>query len=234
MKSNIKLIITAIIAIAIGLGAGYLIFGNKPSTPTPSDVHQHSGEAKLTSSEEQIWTCSMHPQIQQNEPGDCPLCGMDLIPLEENSSSDPLVLEMTNAAVKLANIQTTIVGEEVGQSGKTIRLSGKVQTDERLASSQVAHVPGRIEKLYVTFTGEQVSKGQKLADIYSPDLITAQRELLEALKLQSLNPNLVEAARNKLRFWKISNNVITDIETCLLYTSPSPRDATLSRMPSSA
>ena len=150
----------------------------------------------------------MHPQIKQNEPGDCPLCGMDLIPLEENTSNDPLVLEMTNEAVKLANIQTSIVGETAGQSGKTIRLSGKVQPDERLASSQVAHVPGRIEKLFVSFTGEQVNKGQKIATLYSPELITAQRELLEALKLQTLNPELVEAARNKLRYWKIENATI--------------------------
>ena len=211
---NIKFIIVALVALAIGLGAGYFIFGNKNQVGSHVD-HQSNNTitTSVASEKEQIWTCSMHPQIQQNEPGDCPLCGMDLIPLEANSSSDPLILEMTNEAVKLANIQTTVVGEEDGATGKTIRLSGKIQADERLASSQVAHVPGRIEKLYVTFTGEQVSKGQKLADIYSPDLITAQRELLEALKLQSLNPNLLEAARNKLRFWKISNNVITDIES---------------------
>lgn len=212
MKSNFKIIITTIIAVVIGLGAGYLIFGNNTDDASSTmDVHQHN-EDKASSSGEEIWTCSMHPQIQQNEPGDCPLCGMDLIPLEENTSNDPLVLEMTNEAVKLANIQTTIVGETAGQSGKTIRLSGKVQPDERLASSQVAHVPGRIEKLFVSFTGEQVNKGQKIATLYSPELITAQRELLEALKLQSLNPSLVEAARNKLRYWKIGNATIESIE----------------------
>jgi Cu(I)/Ag(I) efflux system membrane fusion protein len=172
---------------------------------------EYNMEASSPGSEE-IWTCSMHPQVQQNEPGDCPLCGMDLIPLEANTSNDPLVLEMTSEAVKLANIQTTIIGEAAGQSGQTIRLSGKVQPDERLASSQVAHVPGRIEKLFVSFTGEQVSKGQKIATLYSPELITAQRELLEALKLQALNPGLLEAARNKLRYWKIGNATIESIE----------------------
>jgi len=212
MKSNFKIIITAIIAVVIGLGAGYLIFGNNTDSASSSmETHQHNEEASSSDGEE-IWTCSMHPQIQQNEPGDCPLCGMDLIPLEENTSNDPLVLEMTNEAVKLANIQTTIIGETAGQSGKNIRLSGKVQPDERLASSQVAHVPGRIEKLFVSFTGEQVNKGQKIATLYSPELITAQRELLEALKLQSLNPSLVEAARNKLRYWKIGNATIESIE----------------------
>ena len=68
---------------------------------------------------------------------------------------------MTESAVKLANIQTTVIGASSDNTeGKTIRLSGKVQADERLASSQVAHVPGRIEKLYVTFKGEQVTNGQ--------------------------------------------------------------------------
>lgn len=212
MTSNKKVFITAIISLIIGLGAGYLIFGNNQKMIAPAKIHDQQGTAMSTSTGEEIWTCSMHPQIRQNEPGDCPLCGMDLIPLEENASNDPLVLEMTTEALKLANIQTTIVGKTNEKEGKTIRLSGKIQPDERLASSQVAHVPGRIEKLFVSFTGEQVNKGQKIATLYSPELITAQRELLEALKLKDLNPGLVEAARNKLRYWKIGNSTIESIE----------------------
>lgn len=213
MKSNIKLIVTAVIAILIGLALGYLIFGkNEVKSSTPSDTNAGNEKAVQTSSEEQIFTCAMHPQIRQNEFGICPICEMDLTPLESNTSDDPLVLQMTESAAKLANIQTTTIGKKEGKTGKSIRLSGKVKADERLASSQVAHIPGRIEKLYVSFTGEPVKKGQKLADIYSPDLITAQRELLEALKLKDINPNLVEASRNKLRFWKIGKGVIDAIE----------------------
>ena len=211
MKNNFKIILTAIIAVLIGLGAGYFIFGNGSHPPAAMEAPDHPPEASTTAGEE-IWTCSMHPQIRQNEAGDCALCGMDLIPLEDNSSSDPLVLEMTPDAVKLAHIQTSIIGEGVGASGKIIRLSGKVQADERLASSQVAHVPGRIEKLFVSFTGEQVEAGQEIARLYSPELITAQRELLEALKLQEISPGLLEAARNKLRYWKIGNSTIERIE----------------------
>lgn len=211
MKSNMKIILTAIVAIAIGLAVGYFLFGGKQQA-VPAESHNHEAEALQTANQEQIWTCSMHPQIRQNEPGLCPICGMDLIPVGENSSNDPLVLEMTEAAIKLAHIETTTIGVELAGEGKTIPLSGKVQADERLASSQVAHVPGRIEKLYVTFTGEQVRKGQKLATLYSPELITAQRELLEAQKLGEINPGLIEAARNKLRFWKIGEAAIKDIE----------------------
>lgn len=213
MKSNTKIIIIALVAALIGLAAGYLIFGNKAQTSPATEMHNHGGESKPMAAAEEIWTCSMHPQVRQNEFGICPICEMDLIPLEANTSNDPLVLQMTEAAVALSNIQTTVIGKSAAASGKTIRLSGKVQADERRASTQVAHVPGRIEKLFVTFSGEQVRKGQKLATIYSPDLITAQRELLEALKLADISPGLVEAARNKLRFLKISKSTIDNIET---------------------
>lgn len=211
MKSTVKIILAAIIAIALGLTGGYFLFGGTQHA-VPAESHNHEGEAVQTSSEEQTWTCSMHPQIRQNEPGLCPICEMDLILLEANTSNDPLVLEMTQAAIKLLQVETTTVGVELGGEGKTIQLSGKVQADERLASSQVAHVPGRIEKLFVTFTGEQVNKGQRLATLYSPELITAQRELLEALKLANVNPGLIEAARNKLRFWRIGEEDIKAIE----------------------
>jgi Cu(I)/Ag(I) efflux system membrane fusion protein len=189
------------------LSVAIMSFRTTASTP----VHDQ-GDSMASSSTEAIWTCSMHPQIRQNEPGDCPICGMDLIQLEENSSNDPLVLQMTEEAARLSDIQTTIVGASGSAGSKTLRLSGTVQADERLASSQVAHVPGRIEKLYVTFTGEQVSKGQKLADLYVPELITAQRELLEARKLADVSPGLLTAARNKLRYWKIPEATITRIE----------------------
>lgn len=212
MKSNIKIIIIAIIAMAVGLGAGYFIFGKNQSMNATGHAHDHKAEPAQATTDAEIWTCSMHPQIKQNEPGDCPLCGMDLIPLEANNSNNPLVLEMTDESVKLANIQTSVVGETNTKTGKTIRLSGKIQPDERLASSQVAHVSGRIDKLFVSFTGERVKKGQKIATLYAPALITAQRELLEALKLKDLNPDLVEAARNKLRYWKISETAIQEIE----------------------
>lgn len=191
-----------------GLGAGYLIFGRQ-AAETPS----HETTSAKPADSEEIWTCSMHPQIRQNEPGDCPICGMDLIPLGSGGASDnPLVMEMTREAVKLANIQTTAVGGAGRENAKRINLTGKVQADERLASSQVAHIPGRIEQLFVTFTGEAIVKGQKLATIYSPELVAAQRELIEAAKWQETRPQLLEAARTKLRYWKVPDDAIGQIE----------------------
>ena len=101
MNKYIKTILIISGALSIGLLMGYLLFGNNTSTKM-IDEQLHSDTAMEAAGAEEIWTCSMHPQIRQNEPGECPICGMDLIPLAANSSNDPLVLEMTNEAVKLA------------------------------------------------------------------------------------------------------------------------------------
>ena len=127
-NQNIKIITFVLIALVGGLGLGYVLFGGSDS----HEEHNH-GEATITVDGETIYTCSMHPQIRQNELGDCPICGMDLIPLDESASSnDPTVLEMTEAAVKLSNIQTTILGQ-TGKASKEFTLSGKIQADERTA-----------------------------------------------------------------------------------------------------
>ncbi len=212
---NKKIILIALTAAIIGLGAGYLLFHKGHAIITVPEEHGHEQPSATNhQSAETEYTCSMHPQIRQNEPGICPICEMDLIPVEDNTSGndDPTILEMTQEAVKLANIQTTTIGTTSDQPIKMLTLNGKIQKDERRAASQTAHIPGRIEQLFVSFTGERVQKGQKLATIYSPELITAQRELLEAKKFQDVSTELLEAARNKLRFWKISDATIQRIE----------------------
>lgn len=190
-----------------GLALGWLIFGNSTKGSTASE--KNLSESKT----EEIWTCSMHPQIRQPEPGDCPICGMDLIPLETSSSnSNPLVFEMTDDAVKIANIQTTVVGSG-SVNAKGLKLSGKIKADETNSASIVSHISGRIEKLFISYTGEKVNEGQKIASIYSPKLIIAQKELLEAYKVKDANPKLYEATVNKLKFWKITEEQIESIIT---------------------
>jgi Cu(I)/Ag(I) efflux system membrane fusion protein len=92
-----------------------------------------------------------------------------------------------------------------------VRLNGKVQSDERLVYSQSSHVPGRIENLMVNFTGDFVKKGQVIASVYSPELVTAQKELFEAQKIKETQPQLFNAAREKLKNWKLSANQIDQI-----------------------
>ena len=172
------------------------------------ELHDHQTEVAQGT----IWTCAMHPQIRMEEPGKCPICGMDLIPLAQSgdSSIDPDAIHLTKEAAQLANVLTSVVTKQ--KPVKEVRLYGKVQADERLLQSQVAHVPGRIEQLYVNFTGESVEKGQILAQIYSPELITAQQELLEAAKTKISQPEIYEAAKEKLRQWKLTDNQIATIE----------------------
>lgn len=204
-------ITTVVIAVVLGLGLGWLLFGGSPSTNEVDHTgHDH---VQVTEGEETIWTCAMHPQIRQNKPGKCPICGMELTPLEETAGAadNVFTLQMSEDAIRLANIQTSTVAS--GEAGaKEITLNGKIEVDERRIYEIPAHFHGRIEKLYVNFTGQYVSRGQILASVYSPDLITAQQELLEVLSYKETNPAMYRAARNKLKNWKIADSEIDKIE----------------------
>jgi Cu(I)/Ag(I) efflux system membrane fusion protein len=190
--------------LAAGLLLGYWLFNT--SEGNYEAEHEHSEETN------QMWTCSMHPQIMQPEPGDCPICGMDLIPAEagaEGLTADQF--RMTENAMALANISTTTVGGGEA-AGNSLKLSGKIQVNEEANAVQVAYFAGRIEQLHVNFTGEKVNRGQLLATIYSPELVAAQQELLTAARLKESQPALYKAVRNKLKLWKLSDKQIDAIE----------------------
>jgi len=197
------------IVLVIGLILGWVFFHNSESPKETEHNHTESAEVATT------WTCSMHPQIKQDKPGQCPICAMDLIPLESNISDeegvDPNEIQMSEAAMKLAQIQTLIVKKEY--SNKEVYLLGKVKPDERNISELTARFGGRIEKLYTNFTGQNVVKGEKLATIYSPELVTAQKELLESIEYKESNPAFYRASRNKLKLWDLSEAQIDGIET---------------------
>ena len=192
--------------IMAGLVIGWMLFH---SPKVAQDEHDHSAEE----AKNEIWTCSMHPQIKMDKPGKCPICAMDLILLNQDSTAemDADAIHFSENAAALANIATSIVSRQL--PSKEVRLFGKVQADERLLQNQVAYTAGRIEKLLVNFTGERVSKGQLLALIYSPDLITAQQELLEAAKSKQLQPEIYEAAKERLQQWMLSDHQIAQIES---------------------
>lgn len=202
---NKRLLLIILVTLVLGGLIGWLI---KPSNKQVNElaVHDHSAE-------EQVWTCSMHPQIRQSEPGQCPICGMDLIPASSNRSSasaSPFIHEMTPEAVAMANIHTSRV-TGVSPEGELF-LTGKVQADERQLATVTAKYPGRIEELFINFTGQVVQRGQRLATIYSPELVTAQKELLEATSSKETYPELYSAAREKLRLWKLTEAQINQIE----------------------
>lgn len=190
----------------IGIGIGYVLFGKRAAVASEG-VKEHKHTEK-----EQMWTCSMHPQIMQPEPGDCPICGMDLIPADQ--TTDGLTsgqFRMTENAMALANIETSVIGKDALTEG-AIKLSGVITENEEENAVQTAHFSGRIEKLYVKYTGETVRNGQLLALIYSPELVAAQQELLTAVSLKSAQPALYEAVKRKLASWKLTATQIEEIE----------------------
>jgi len=206
MKTETKKIIgIAAITLCIGLLLGGLFFGGSKKNTT--DEHLHNGEIVS----ETIWTCSMHPQIRQNEPGYCPICGMVLIPLDDSNTEgiDPAAITMSQTAMQIANVTTEIVG--TSKPVKLLRMNGKVKADERLVYSQSSHIPGRIEKLSVNFTGEYVNKGQVIASIYSPELVNAQEELFETRKIADTQPMFFNSSKEKLKNWKLSDRQIAQI-----------------------
>lgn len=198
------------IVLLAGLLLGWMIFGGGN---TPVHGHENGSEAVKGDGGHTVWTCSMHPQIKMDKPGKCPLCAMDLIPLKLSDSGgdriDDNAIQMSKEAIALANIQTSVVGHR--SAIMDVQLYGTVQVDERLQQSQTSHVNGRIENLYINFTGEAIKQGQLMATLYSPELLTAQQELLEAAKLTDFQPLLLEAAKEKLRHWKMSDDQINKI-----------------------
>jgi len=194
------------IALLAGLGLGYMLFNGGTSHSTSTEVHNHSA------ANPQQWTCSMHPQILQQEPGDCPICGMDLIPAESTASGlAPEQFKMTPNALALANIQTSIV-EGATTQGATQNLSGKISINEEQIAVQASYYAGRIERLFINYTGQEVQKGQVLATLYAPQLVAAQQELLTAAALKETQPQLYRAVRKKLQLWKLTDKEIEAIE----------------------
>ena len=205
-----KNVIYLIFAVLIGLFAGWLLFGttsnssseNKTSKEEKHSMEEHSSE---------IWTCSMHPQVRQPEPGDCPICGMDLIPAESSATGlAPNEFKMTENAMALANIQTTVIGE-MSSSNSSIELSGKIKANDDKAATQPAHFNGRVDQLYVTSVGETVRKGQAVAKIYSPELVAAQQELITAYRIKDAQPQLYNAVKNKFMNWMIPQSQLTEV-----------------------
>jgi Cu(I)/Ag(I) efflux system membrane fusion protein len=206
-----KYIIYLVILIS-GLALGYVFFGtgdgkNEKEEAEVAGGHDHEGETS------QMWTCSMHPQIMLTEAGDCPICGMDLIPADANADGlEASEFKMTKNAMALANIQTISVSNNTG-SGQSLMLSGKIKVNDDLNATMPAHFDGRIEKLYINTVGDKVAKGDLIAKVYSPALVVAQQELITAAKSKDTQPQFYNAIRNKFENWKIHGELLDEVET---------------------
>ena len=212
IRQNIKLIAGALI---IGLFLGWLFFHHeRTSTSILSEQEMASHDGHDHELNGQIWTCSMHPQIKMDKPGKCPICAMDLIPLVQDGGgkqeAQPNEVLMSESAMKLDDVETLVVKK--GTPRQNVFLQGKIQDDERNTDELTASFGGRIDKILVNYTGQKVSKGEKLAILYSPDLVAAQRELLEAIGFKETRPAIYMASRAKLKLWDLTDEQISAIE----------------------
>lgn len=217
-----KTILTYAVTLIVGLLIGYLIFSGSGI----ADPHAGHAHAEGATDENTVWTCSMHPQIRQNEPGICPICAMDLIPASSGGadSGDQYTLTMTPEAVRLAEIRTTEVRLDAPM--KQLRVPGLVRVAEDRLSVVSAQFSGRVVSQRADYTGRIVRKGEPLLSIWSPELIAAQRELLDASNvsdhtgledmdhenMKNMDDVLLMAARSKLRFWQLTDEQILEIE----------------------
>ena len=161
----------------------------------------------------QQYSCPMHHEIVRDKPGNCPICGMDLVPFggDEKVVTDvnlTTLLKPTNSYV-LTTIP--VVSVEHNEQQIEVEALGTVQYDTRDIGSVAARISGRIEKLYLKYTFQDVHKGQKIMDIYSPELLTAQQNLLFLLKSDADNTSFINAAKEKLLLLGMSNDQLQQV-----------------------
>lgn len=149
-----------------------------------------------------VWTCSMHPQIRQGRPGTCPLCGMDLVPAGGGPAGDPSVV-LSEGAQRIASIEVVAVVRQ--PLAHELRTVGRIEFAEPLLAYLSARVAARVERVYADFTGTVVAEGDHLVDIYSPELVVAQQELLSA------GPN-ADVAREKLLLLGVTQAQLDEVQ----------------------
>ena len=199
------------ISLVVGAGAAGLIAGSglsgRGSLP----------DEEIPAETAQVWTCSMHPQIRLPNSGQCPVCAMDLIPVAMPSARDdlgPRQLELSETARQLAALRLAPVERRPVQV--ETRMAGKISYDETRLKYVTAWVAGRIDRLYVDYTGVAVEPGDHMVYIYSPELLAAQQELIQALAgAEALGPAglaTVAAARDRLQLLGLTSGQIAAIE----------------------
>ncbi|MBN1635755.1 MAG: efflux RND transporter periplasmic adaptor subunit [Deltaproteobacteria bacterium] len=209
-----------VVGIVVLMAFAFLL-GTMVRSPDVIPVASEENGREILKDQDVIWTCSMHPQILLPEPGDCPICGMDLIPVKKETSSKQeglRELTLSDHAIYLARVQVAPVERKFVKS--EIRLAGKIDFDETRLGSITSRFPGRLDKLYVDFTGVQVRAGDPMVQIFSPELLSAQKELIEAQKILESTTlsgfrqtvlSTLDAAREKLRLWGFTSSQISEI-----------------------
>jgi len=157
-------------------------------------------EKTETGVQKEVWTCSMHPEIIREKPGSCPICGMTLIKKESKASAltGLRLEELLQPADRFVISSIPVTALSTRKVKPEVEAFGTVSYDTREINTISARVSGRIEKIYVRYRYQHVMKGERIMDIYSPELQTAQLELLFLIRNDSLNHSLINAAEQKL------------------------------------
>jgi len=224
---KLGVVVLVLAAVVLGYGLRGCLSPAGPAEPAAVSPEAEKGPAEEEAkAEAQWWICSMHPQIRQPKPGRCPICAMELIAVVQEASAGGgglRRLTVSPEAEALMDIQTTPVERRLVAA--EVRMVGKVEYDETKLAYITAWVPGRIDRLYVDYTGIEVKKDDHLVYLYSPELLSAQEELLQAIKavkeverseltiMREMTAATVEASRGRLRLWGITEEQIREIET---------------------
>ncbi|MFI4911727.1 MAG: efflux RND transporter periplasmic adaptor subunit [Sedimentisphaeraceae bacterium JB056] len=217
MKNRVKMTLIILSVAVVSILIGYR-FGSSAES-LQSDSHKDHSASEHS---QQIWTCSMHPQIQLPEPGKCPICGMDLIVAKSSPNVSGVktpTLTLGENAIALMEVETVPVVRQFVTA--EIRMSGKIDYDETRVSYITAWIDGRLDRLFVDYTGVPVSRGDHMVYMYSPALLSAQEEYLQLLSaveagsngaFQRINKESLKAARDKLLLLGLKEEQIDEIE----------------------
>jgi membrane fusion protein, copper/silver efflux system len=163
------------------------------------------------------WVDPMHPAYKSDRPGKAPDCGMDLVPVYADGGAQATSSVQGYANVSLPPARQQLIGVQTAIAekrtiGRSVRTVGRVAIDETRLHKITVKFDGYIEKLYVNFTGQPVRRGEPLFSIYSPELLATQQEYLLALRAEKQSPQLLEASRQRLKLWDISDSEIAALE----------------------
>jgi Cu(I)/Ag(I) efflux system membrane fusion protein len=214
---KMKKIIISVLILALLATAGYFSY-TKWIHPTGEKTVTENADSGID-----YYHCGMHPWITDNKPSKCPICGMTLTPVYKNEGGKQEgIVQIDPAMVQNIGVKTEIVMKR--KLTHTIRTTGRIDYDETKQTIITTKFSGYIEKLYVDYTGKPVQQGQPLFEIYSPELVAAQQEYLQAIRysgsMQSANDSsvssgandLLQSAKKKLLFWDISPAQIKELE----------------------
>ncbi|QOJ01140.1 MAG: efflux RND transporter periplasmic adaptor subunit [Phycisphaeraceae bacterium] len=200
------IIVSVLLVAVIAAGGGYWMGRGGGPRPAPTEG---ASAAAAPAPAKQTYTCSMHPQVRLDQPGDCPICEMPLIPAASATAAaagEAPTLQLSEHALAMASVETVAV--EPRPLARELRAVGRIEYNESSLATITPRVDGYAERLFVNFTGVEIRKGDHLAEVYSPELLVAQQELLIAVQAGNAGEALVNVAKTRLRLLGLTDEQI--------------------------